>query len=183
MNKKSFWLYVVIMIMAVIAVVLAIFILVVTDNKKPSNQHFKEEVSSQVTKVTESEEYQYVLKYERDTLRIYRNIDSPTDVLSFPGVNYVTPSDFDAIEDELENNAEDYFNPDTGELLLGDIVLCVQKIKEQADKYGHSEKRELAFLTAHSMMHLFGYDHMTPEESAVMEAKQNEVLERLGITR
>ena len=71
----------------------------------------------------------------------------------------------------------------TGELLLGDIVLCVQKIKEQADKYGHSEKRELAFLTAHSMMHLFGYDHMTPEESAVMEAKQNEVLERLGITR
>ena len=113
----------------------------------------------------------------------YRNIDSPTDVLSFPGVNYVTPSDFDAIEDELENNAEDYFNPDTGELLLGDIVLCVQKIKEQADKYGHSEKRELAFLTAHSMMHLFGYDHMTPEESAVMEAKQNEVLERLGITR
>uniref|UniRef100_UPI0040288986 rRNA maturation RNase YbeY n=2 Tax=Bacillota TaxID=1239 RepID=UPI0040288986 len=88
----------------------------------------------------------------------YRNIDSPTDVLSFPGVNYVTPSDFDAIEDELENNAEDYFNPDTGELLLGDIVLCVQKIKEQADKYGHSEKRELAFLTAHSMMHLFGYD-------------------------
>ena len=76
-----------------------------------------------------------------------------------------------------------YFNPDTGELLLGDIVLCVQKIKEQADKYGHSEKRELAFLTAHSMMHLFGYDHMTPEESTVMEAKQNEELERLGITR
>ena len=51
------------------------------------------------------------------------------------------------------------------------------------EKFGHSEKRELAFLTAHSMMHLFGYDHMTPEESAVMEAKQNEVLERLGITR
>ena len=74
MNKKSFWLYVVIMAMAVIAVVLAIVILVVTDNKKPSNQHFKEEVSSQVTKVTESEEYQYVLKYERNTLRIYRNI-------------------------------------------------------------------------------------------------------------
>ena len=108
----------------------------------------------------------------------YRNIDSPTDVLSFPGVNYVTPSDFDAIEDELENNAEDYFNPDTGELLLGDIVLCVQKIKEQADKYGHSEKRELAFLTAHSMMHLFGYDHMEEDEAKVMEAKQREVLAR-----
>ncbi len=74
MNKKSFWLYVVIMAMAVIALVLAIVILVVTDDKKPDGQHFKEEVSSQVTKVTESEEYQYVLKYERDTLRIYRNI-------------------------------------------------------------------------------------------------------------
>ena len=109
----------------------------------------------------------------------YRNIDSPTDVLSFPMLSYETPGDFSFLSDENEDD----FNPDTGELLLGDIVLCVQKIKEQADKYGHSEKRELAFLTAHSMMHLFGYDHMTPEESAVMEAKQNEVLERLGITR
>ena len=106
----------------------------------------------------------------------YRNIDSPTDVLSFPGVNYEIPSDFDAIESELENNAEDYFNPDTGELMLGDIVLCVQKIKEQAEKYGHSEKRELAFLTAHSMMHLFGYDHMTPEERAVMERDRKSVV-------
>ena len=109
----------------------------------------------------------------------YRQIDRPTDVLSFPMLSYETPGDFSFLSDENEDD----FNPDTGELLLGDIVLCVQKIKEQADKYGHSEKRELAFLTAHSMMHLFGYDHMTPEESAVMEAKQNEVLERLGITR
>lgn len=74
MNKKSFWFYVVILTMAVIALVLAIVIIVVTDGKKPDGQHFKEEVSSQVTEVTESEEYQYVLKYERDTLRIYRNI-------------------------------------------------------------------------------------------------------------
>ena len=71
MNKKSFWLYVVIMIMAVIAVVLAIFILVVTDNKKPSNQHFKEEVSSQVTKVTESEEYQLSLIHISEPTRPY----------------------------------------------------------------------------------------------------------------
>ena len=111
--------------------------------------------------------------------REFRGIDRATDVLSFPMLSYETPGDFSFLSDENEDD----FNPDTGELLLGDIVLCVQKIKEQADKYGHSEKRELAFLTAHSMMHLFGYDHMTPEESAVMEAKQNEVLERLGITR
>ena len=74
MNKKTFWIYVVIMAMAVIAVILAIVILVATDNKKPSKQHFKEEVSSQVAEVTDSEEYQYVLKFERDSLRIYRYI-------------------------------------------------------------------------------------------------------------
>ena len=110
--------------------------------------------------------------------RQFRGIDAPTDVLSFPMIPFETPADYQILDQD-----ESFFDLDTEELLLGDIVLCVQKIKEQADKYGHSEKRELAFLTAHSMMHLFGYDHMTPEESTVMEAKQNEVLERLGITR
>lgn len=74
MNKKSFWIYVVIMAMAVIAVVFAIVILVVTDNKKPSNQHFKEETVTQTAQNMQQETYEYVLKYERDTLRIYRNI-------------------------------------------------------------------------------------------------------------
>lgn len=74
MNKKSFWIYVVIMAMAVIAVVLAIVILVVTDNKKPSKQHFKEETVTQTVQNMQQETYEYVLKYERDTLRIYRNI-------------------------------------------------------------------------------------------------------------
>jgi probable rRNA maturation factor len=111
--------------------------------------------------------------------RDYRDVDSPTDVLSFPLVSYDTPADFDAIE----QSPEDYFNPDTGELLLGDIIISVEKVAEQAKKYGHSEERELAFLTAHSMMHLFGYDHMEEDEAKVMEAKQAEVLEQLGITR
>ena len=115
--------------------------------------------------------------------REFRNIDSATDVLSFPGVNYVSPSDFDAIKEELEGSPEDYFNPDTGELMLGDIVISVEKVVEQALKYGHSTKRELAFLTAHSMMHLFGYDHMTESDSALMESKQNAVLEKLCIIR
>ena len=109
----------------------------------------------------------------------HREVDSPTDVLSFPMVDYENPSDFEGIED----NTEDYFNPDTGELMLGDIVISVEKVIEQADQYGHSTKRELAFLVAHSMMHLFGYDHMVPEEAAVMEAKQNEVLNNLNIFR
>ena len=83
----------------------------------------------------------------------YRQIDAPTDVLSFPMVDYEKPSDFDHVEDAVE----DYFNPETGELMLGDIVISVDKVEEQAEKYGHSQTRELAFLVAHSMLHLCGY--------------------------
>ena len=95
-------------------------------------------------------------------------------------IDYETPADFAFLED---SPVEDYFDPDTGELLLGDIVISVEKVMEQAEKYGHSVKRELAFLVAHSMLHLFGYDHMEPEEAARMEAKQREALDALGITR
>ena len=108
--------------------------------------------------------------------REYRDIDRATDVLSFPMIEYETPADFDALEDVMDQFPEDYFNPDTGELMLGDIVISVEKVEEQAEKYGHSKERELAFLTAHSMMHLFGYDHMEEDEAKVMEAKQREVL-------
>ena len=113
----------------------------------------------------------------------YRNIDKATDVLSFPMIEYETPGDFESIKEELDSSPEDYFNPDSGELMLGDIVLCVQKIIGQAESYGHSQKRELAFLTAHSMMHLFGYDHMQEDEAKQMEARQNAVLENLGTGR
>lgn len=78
---------------------------------------------------------------------------------------------------------EDSFNPETGELLLGDIVISVEKIMEQAEKYGHSEERELGFLVAHSMLHLFGYDHVKPEEAKVMENKQSELLQGIGLIR
>ena len=111
--------------------------------------------------------------------REQRQIDAPTDVLSFPMIDYESPSDFSHVEEA----AEDYFNPETGELLLGDIVISVDKVREQAEKYGHSQTRELAFLTAHSMLHLFGYDHMEDEERLVMERKQEEILKRLGYTR
>lgn len=111
--------------------------------------------------------------------REHRQIDAPTDVLSFPMVDYEAPSDFDHVEDAVE----DYFNPETGELLLGDIVISVDKVEEQAEKYGHSQTRELAFLVAHSMLHLCGYDHMEEEERLLMEARQNEILERRGYTR
>ena len=85
--------------------------------------------------------------------------------------------------DGLEETPEEYFNPDTGELMLGDIVISVEKVKEQAEKFGHSETRELAFLVAHSMLHLFGYDHMEEEERAEMEAHQRAIMEKVGIPR
>lgn len=113
----------------------------------------------------------------------YREIDRPTDVLSFPMIDYEKPSDFDALEALFDENPEDYFNPDSGELILGDIIISVEKVMEQALSYNHSEKRELAFLVAHSMMHLFGYDHMEEEERITMETKQNDVLNLLGIKR
>ena len=109
----------------------------------------------------------------------YRQIDRETDVLSFPNVDYAEPGDFD-IDEDME---ADYFDPDTGELILGDIIISVEKVAEQAENYGHSQKREFAFLVAHSMLHLCGYDHMEPDEAAVMEAKQEAALTKLGITR
>lgn len=115
----------------------------------------------------------------REINRDHRQIDSATDVLSFPMVDYEAPSDFDHVEDAVE----DYFNPETGELMLGDIVISVEKVEEQAEKYGHSQTRELAFLVAHSMLHLCGYDHMEEEERLLMEERQRAILETRGYTR
>ena len=109
----------------------------------------------------------------------YRDIDRATDVLSFPMLSYETPGDFSFLMDENDDD----FNPDTGEAILGDIIISVDKVREQAGEYGHSELREFAFLITHSMLHLFGYDHMGPEEAKVMEDKQRQILDELSITR
>ena len=111
--------------------------------------------------------------------RDHRGIDRETDVLSFPNLNFRKAAEF-VIREEEE---ADYFDPDTGELILGDIIISVDRVKEQALSYGHSEKREFAFLTAHSMLHLCGYDHMEEEEAGIMEEKQESILKGLGITR
>lgn len=108
----------------------------------------------------------------------YRQMDRPTDVLSFPMLEYDTPGDFDGLED-----TDEYFNPETGELVLGDIMISLEKMKEQAVEYGHSQERELGFLVAHSMLHLFGYDHMEVREREEMERRQSEILDHLGIRR
>lgn len=110
--------------------------------------------------------------------REHRGIDAVTDVLSFPLISYPSPGEFGEIEAD-----EDNFNPDTGEALLGDIVLCIDKVREQAKNFGHSEKREYAFLILHSILHLLGYDHMAQQESELMEEKQNKILGQMGILR
>ena len=109
----------------------------------------------------------------------YRDMDAPTDVLSFPVTDFEIPGDFSNIEEEHP----DSFHPETGELLLGDIVISVERAIKQAAEYGHSIEREIAFLTAHSMFHLFGYDHIEDEERRIMEDKQREVLDKLAIFR
>ena len=107
-----------------------------------------------------------------------RGMDKSTDVLSFPNCFFDAPADFSNIEEQ-----EDCFHPDTGELMLGDIMISVEHVFAQAKEYGHSVRRELAFLVAHSMLHLMGYDHMEEEERRVMEKRQEAILERIGITR
>lgn len=108
----------------------------------------------------------------REINRDYRNIDRPTDVLSFPMLEFC--DDETDVEYETEN----------GLVLLGDIVISVERAKEQAQEFGHSLRRELAFLTAHSMLHLLGYDHVDdPVGEKMMIEKQDIALNALGITR
>lgn len=97
----------------------------------------------------------------------HRDKDMPTDVLSFP--------QYEGLKD-LEEVEEDY-------LYLGDIVISVEKAAEQAKQYGHSFEREMCFLVVHSMLHLIGYDHMTPEEEKEMTALQEAILKEVGMTR
>lgn len=98
----------------------------------------------------------------------YRNVDRPTDVLSFP----------------LGENGEYDKNMDTGALLLGDIVISVPKAMEQAETYNHSLQREIGFLTVHSMLHLLGYDHeQGGMEEVRMREKEETVLTKIGLKR
>lgn len=97
----------------------------------------------------------------------YRGIDRPTDVLSFPMIDF-------------GNESPDF----SGRTVpLGDIVISVERAKEQAADYGHSLERELGFLTVHSMLHLMGYDHMTEQDEKEMFFKQREILDKMGLKR
>lgn len=109
----------------------------------------------------------------------HRDVDRPTDVLSFPQIDAerIGYINWDAID------YSSCVNYDTEEVMLGDIILCDEKAQEQAEIYGHSLEREICFLVAHSMFHLLGYDHMTPEDEKNMVNKQESVLQYLSILR
>ena len=101
----------------------------------------------------------------------YRDVDRPTDVLSFPMYE----------RDEIAGLKND--TNDEIEKILGDIIVSIEKVREQAEEYGHSFERELAYLVTHGMLHLLGYDHMIEEEKTVMRKREEEILETLNITR
>lgn len=99
----------------------------------------------------------------------FRNMDKPTDVLSFPLLDYEGESE-EPFFDELCHN-------------LGDIVISLERAMAQANEFGHSFEREVAFLTAHSMLHLLGYDHeLSEEDDADMRKRQNDIMDRLGLS-
>lgn len=95
----------------------------------------------------------------------YRDVDSPTDVLSFP--------QFDDFEDL----------PEVGDIILGDVVICKDKAEEQAKEFGHTFEREIIYLFTHSILHLLGYDHMEDADKEVMRGREEEIMEYLGISR
>ena len=109
----------------------------------------------------------------------FRGIEKETDVLPFPNLDYDSPSDFSCVE----GNEIDFINPESNEIILGDIIISINKVYSQAEEYGHTLKREFAFLIVHSMLHLLGYDHMDEEDAAIMEPKQEAILNSLNITR
>lgn len=163
-------------------------ILVENEAKRVLDFDYEEVIKNVVKRVVDTENCPYEVEVNvlltnneeiHEANKDFRNIDRPTDVLSFPMVDYDFPADFSLVNESPEG----YLNPETDELLLGDIMVSVDKVYSQAEEYGHGIKREFAFLIAHSMLHLLGYDHMEEEERMVMEAKQEAILETLGITR
>lgn len=111
----------------------------------------------------------------------FRGLDKPTDVLSFPNCDFEVPGDFTQFE--AEELFYDCFNPENDCFVLGDIMISRDRMLVQSEEYGHGITREYAFLIAHSVLHLIGYDHMEESEAKCMEAKQNQYLNELGITR
>lgn len=115
----------------------------------------------------------------RQLNREMRNIDKPTDVLSFPTIRF--PAGKTA--KECPRHLKREYDPYCGYINLGDCVLNLDRARQQAEEYGHSLARELGYLTAHSAFHLMGYDHMNEEEKAVMRKMEEKTMASIGLTR
>lgn len=116
----------------------------------------------------------------REINRDTRGIDKATDVLSFPMLDYPQNKVFKEVYKDTKFN-EIYLDGD--ELVLGDMVLSLERAKEQSIEYNHSFNREVCYLVVHSILHLLGYDHMEDEEKKVMRKREEEILGKLNITR
>ncbi len=116
--------------------------------------------------------------------REYRSVDKPTDVLSFP---LMEPEEVEALKAGSAGGSGGSggsgASRESGDILLGDVIVSWQRAREQAESFGHRLERELAFLAVHGTLHLMGYDHQTPEEEARMMAETEEILEGLGLGR
>lgn len=101
----------------------------------------------------------------------YRNIDKETDVLSFPMFEK------DELEDKIKNQLFEH------EDILGDIIISIPRVEEQAEEYGHSFERELSYMVVHGFYHLMGYDHIKEEDKKEMRPKEEKILSQLNILR
>ena len=145
-----------------------------------ANENYEETIKKVVNECFQIEKLEKTNLYMSITLTIpeeirkinmkYRNIDRATDVLSFPMFE----------QDEIKQLIEENYEADD---VLGDIVISIPKVQEQAIDYGHSFERELAYMCVHGFFHLMGYDHMVESDKVVMRGKEDEILNRLHITR
>ena len=142
--------------------------------------HYKKLAQTVIEQSLDSEGFPYEAEVNLtlvDEKRIHeinletRQIDAPTDVLSFP---MFEKNEIDELIENQNNVVED---------VLGDIIISVDRVKEQAVEYGHSFERELAYMVVHGFYHLMGYDHMNDDEKSVMRAKEENILSKLKITR
>lgn len=123
----------------------------------------------------------------------YRNVDRATDVLSFPMFEKKEIEEMlkeaQASQNKIENLKQDYKKEEQSDNkiedcdVLGDLVISIPKVYEQAEEYGHSFERELAYMCVHGFYHLMGYDHILEKDKTIMRKKEDEILNKLGITR
>lgn len=154
----------------------------ITYNQLEKNENYEKIINKVIDECFEHENLDKLNLYISITLTIpdvihklnkkYRNVDRATDVLSFPMFEK------SEIEEMLKEN-----DTGLGEDVLGDLVISIPKVYEQAEEYGHSFERELSYMCVHGFYHLMGYDHIKDEDKAEMRKKEDEILNKLGITR